>query len=201
MYKSEWTDEPVLHVFPHWNWEDGQEIDIWAYTNCETVELFLNGESMGARENADSVFHLAWNLKFAPGELKAVGIMGDGEVLERVVTTAGSPARLVLEADRSSIQADGNDLSFITVSVLDEAGTFVPDAEDMVSFLVEGPAEIIGVDNGNQVSHEPFKANYRKAFHGKCLLVLRSKNEEGEVSIIARAEGLEEARMVINTRK
>jgi beta-galactosidase len=179
MYKSEWTDEPVLHLFPHWNWIEGEKVDVLAYTNCSSVELFLNGKSIGERENADTVFHLKWEVDFEPGELKAVGKLPGGEIMESSVQTAGAPARIEVIPDRSRINADGNDLSFLTVNVLDENGVLVPYAENSITCVIEGEGKVVGVDNGNQVSHESFKTNYRKAFNGKCLFIVQAGTNPG----------------------
>lgn len=191
MYKSEWTDTPVLHLFPHWNREEGEEVDVIAYTSCDSVELFLNGVSRGWRINHDSLLHLGWRLDYSPGELRAVGILSSGEQMETAIVTAGAPAQLEAIADRSVISADGEDLSFITVSVLDARGVPVPHADNMVTCQVEGTASIIGTDNGSQVSHEPFTTNYRKAFNGKCLFVVQSDRRAGKAVVTFTAEGLD----------
>jgi beta-galactosidase len=197
MYKSEWTDEAVLHIFPHWNWTEGEKVDVIAYTNCTSVELFLNGESMGARTNSDSTFHLKWKLNFEPGELKAIGILPSGEKIESSVSTAEKPTKLEVIADRNEISADGEDLSFITVNVLDEKGVIVPYAENLITCEISGNARIVGVDNGNQVSHEPFIANYRKAFNGKCLFVVKSGDQKGTVKMKFQSEGMDAAEILV----
>jgi beta-galactosidase len=190
MYKSEWTDEPVLHLFPHWNWEPGEEVDMKVYTNCDTVELFLNGESLGAKYKPDTALHLMWTVRWEPGEIVAKGHGPGGKVLQDKVATAGPAARLEVLPDRSAIKADGQDLSFITVNVLDSAGNLVPFADNLITCLVEGAAEIAGTDNGNPVSHEPFQTNFRKAFNGKCLFVVKSAGKPGEVKLEFASEGL-----------
>jgi beta-galactosidase len=179
MYKSEWTKDPVLHIFPHWNWRTGQTIDVWAYTNCDEVELFLNGKSMGVRKKAGDQLHLMWRLSYEPGTLKAVGRKGS-EVLTDEVKTAGPAARIVLEADRKVITADGRDLSFVTVKVLDGRGTLVPDADNVVNFKISGEGGIAGVDNGCETDLESFKTNSRMAFNGLALVVVQSTEKDGE---------------------
>lgn len=191
MYKSEWTDTPVLHLLPHWNWEEGETVDVIAYTNCDSVELFQDGVSVGTRVKNDTLLRMTWRLRYSPGELKAVGVLPSGQKMETIVRTAGAPAQLEATADRSVLKADGIDLSFITVQVLDEHGVPVPQADQLVTCHLEGNAEIIGTDNGNQVSHAPFQTNYRRAFNGKCLFVVQSGRQEGEASLIFTAEGLE----------
>jgi beta-galactosidase len=116
------------------------------------------------------------------------------------VKTAGAPARLVVTADHSSIKADGNDLSYLTVDVVDAKGVIVPDADNLVKFQVEGSGTIIGVDNGDPVSHESFKAPQRKAFHGKCLVVVQSGDKPGIVKLTASSEGLTAAAVEITTK-
>jgi beta-galactosidase len=168
-------------------------VDVMAYFNCEEVELFLNGESQGIQNKKGDALHAMWRLKFVPGTIKAVG-RTDGEViLTQEINTAGDPAKIQLNADRSNIIADGNDLSFVTVSILDAEGNLVPYADNLVNFEIEGKAKIAGVDNGSQTSHEPFHANYRKAFNGMCLVVIRAGKEPGPVKLKATAQDLKEA--------
>src|SRR5699024_12001842 len=134
MYQSEWSDKDVLHIFPHWNWEEGTIVDLWVYyNNADEVELFLNGKSLGVKSKENDDLHLMWRLPFEKGTLKAVSRKDGKVVLERVVKTAGSPAKLALTADRTIIKADGKDLSFITVDVLDKHGVIAPRAGDQIS--------------------------------------------------------------------
>ncbi len=200
MYQSEWTKKDVLHIFPHWNWKAGQTVDIWAYSNADEVELFLNGKSLGVKKKQGDDLHLMWRIPFTPGTLKAVSRTGGKEILVQEIKTAGAPAKLVVSADRSEIKADGNDLSFITVDVVDNQGTIVPDAENLVNFKVEGPGAIVGVDNGNPVSHESFKAPMRKAFHGKCLVVVQSGENPGTIKLTASSDGLPETVVELKTK-
>lgn len=199
-YKSEWTNSPVLHVFPHWNWTPGKLVDVWAYTNCEEVELFLNDKSLGLKKKNSDKLHLQWRVPFEPGKLVALGKINGSEVLRKEVHTAGEPERIDLSADRSSLDSDGSDLSFITVTVVDKNGIQVPYADNLVSFAIEGDASIAGVDNGSQTSMEPFKASKRKAFHGKCLLVVKAGNKQGEVTITASSDGLKSDTIKLNLK-
>ena len=199
MYKSEWTKEPVLHICPHWNWKKGQTIDVWAYTNCDEVELFLNGKSMGVRKKTDDQLHLMWRLTFEPGTLKAVGRKGSG-VLTDEVRTAGPAAKIVLEPDRNVIAADGRDLSFVTVKILDERGTLVPDAGNMIHFKLSGEGKIAGVDNGSETDLGPFKADYRNAFNGLALIVVQSAGKSGKIQVEAASEGLKGSAISIESR-
>ncbi|MDT8401465.1 MAG: beta-galactosidase GalB [Bacteroidales bacterium] len=196
-YKSEWTDEPVLHIFPHWNWTDGEEVDVWAYTNCNEVELFLNGRSLGVHRKDNYKLHLQWRVSFEPGILLAVGKKNGDEVLRMEIHTAGPASRIILTPDRHIVEAGGSDLSFITATVVDKNGIVVPHADNLITFTIEGDASIAGVDNGCQTSMESFKANSRKAFHGKCLLVLKAGNSKGSVRVTASSDTLEEASIEI----
>jgi beta-galactosidase len=199
MYKSEWTNEPVLHILPHWSWNKGRTIDVWAYTNCGEVELFLNGKSVGVRKKAADQLHLMWRLTYEPGILKAVGRRGS-EVLTDEVKTAGPAAQIVLEADRKVLTADGRDLSFVTVKVLDGRGILVPEASNLVHFKISGEGRIAGVDNGCETDLEPFKADYRKAFNGLALVVVQSGEKPGKVSLEATSGGLTSSTIVIETK-
>ncbi|MCR5454186.1 MAG: DUF4982 domain-containing protein, partial [Bacteroidales bacterium] len=176
LYKSLWAEDAyVLHLLPHWNWAEGDTVDVVAYTNMKDVELFLNGESVGKKELNGDQLHLAWRVAYKPGELRAIGHSKDDIEVSYVVNTAGSPSRLAATADRYSIAADGNDLSFVTVDVVDSKGVVVPDANNLIKFTVEGPAEIVALDNGDQCCHEKFQGiTQHTAFNGKCLCIVRS---------------------------
>lgn len=199
-YQSEWTDRDVLHIFPHWNWNPGQAVDVWAFTNCDEVELFLNGNSLGRQKKGKDDFNLVWRVQFEEGTLLAVGYRDGSEIMRSEVLTAGAPAALTLSPDRAEIKADGSDLSFITVTVSDRDGNTVPHAANLVTFSVEGPGTIAGVDNGSPTSMEPFSADYRKAYNGKCLVVLKAGKEKGEIRITASSEGLPDAAVVVKVR-
>jgi len=200
MYQSEWTNKPVLHILPHWNWEKGKSVEVWAYyNNADEVELYLNGKSLGKRSKQGDELHVLWKVNFEPGTLKAVSRKNGKDVLVREVKTAGSPAKIELIADRKNIKADGNDLSFVTVRILDAEGNVVPDADNLVDFKVDGAGFIAGVDNGFQASLEPFKASYRKAFHGLCLAILQSTEKSGTIKLVATSAGLASSSVIIKT--
>ena len=200
MYQSEWRpDKTVLHLFPHWNWKEGQEIDLWAYyNNADEVELFVNGQSQGVRSKGKDEFHVSWRVTYQPGTVKAVSRRGGQVVAEQEIHTADEPAQIRLTPDRTSIQADGRDLSFVTVEILDKDGNLCPWAENDVTFDVQGAGFIAGVDNGSPISMERFKANHRKAFYGKCLVVIQNNGEDGSISLKATADGLQEAGTTLN---
>lgn len=201
MYQSEWTSKNVLHIFPHWNWQPGKMIDIWAYyNNADEVELYLNGKSLGIQKKTGDDLHVMWRVKYEPGTLKAVSRKNGKTVLSREIHTAGAPAKIELVADRSQIKADGKDLSFITVKILDKDGNVVPDADNKVSFKIAGEGFIASVDNGDPVSHDPFKADYRKAFHGLALAIVQAKEKAGTITFTASADGLQSSTLVLKTK-
>ena len=191
MYQSEWTDKNVLHVFPHWNWTKGQTVDVWAYYNhADEVELFLNGISQGVKKKADNVFHVSWRLTYQPGTIKVVSRLNGRDVMTKEIATAGEPAQIKLTPDRTVLKADGTDLSFVTVEILDKEGNLCPNADNQVKFNVEGNGFVAGVDNGNQISLERFKASQRKAFYGKCLVVVQNSGKKGTINLKAVSDGL-----------
>lgn len=223
LYQSRWTTEPMVHLLPHWNWEGSgiTEIPVHCYTNCEEAELFVNGKSFGRKKmgvdktripvsfNAwknrppyfDSPYRLHWNVPYEPGEIEIVAFKQGKEAARKSIKTAGMPSQIALIPDRENIQADGKDLSFITVKIEDKNGNFCPLADNLVHFKVTGPAEIVAVDNGNAASTEPFQANYRKAFNGLCLLVVKSKKgAPGEITIEASGNGLISKKAIIKTK-
>ncbi|UOR03541.1 DUF4982 domain-containing protein [Hymenobacter aerilatus] len=200
LYQSEWTDKPVLHLLPHWNWRPGQTVDVWAYySQADEVELLLNGKSLGIRKKQPDDLHVMWRVPYAPGTLQAISRKGGKTVLTRTIKTAGQAAKIELVADRGSIQADGKDLSFVTVRVLDAQGNLVPDAANQVKFNLGGPGLIAGVDNGYQASLEPFKADTRKAYNGMCLAIVQSTEQTGTITLQATAEGLAPASITIKS--
>ncbi len=202
LYQSEWTNKPVLHLLPHWNWETGQTIDVWAYySQADEVELFLNGKSLGIQKKQGDDLHVLWRVQYQPGVLKAVSRKVGKEVLTAEVHTAGKPAKIELVADRKNIKADGADLSFVTVRVTDKDGYLVPDATNLINFTVSGPAAIAGVDNGDPVSHDSFKAHSRKAFYGLALAVVQAAEKGGAITLKASAAGLQPAIVTITAGK
>jgi beta-galactosidase len=188
----------VLHLFPHWNWEgkEGQEIDVWCHTNLEMVELFLNGVSLGSKKREPNS-HLEWKVKYAPGVLEARGYKDGRMVLIDKRETTGAPQKLVLRPDRQKIAADGEDLSVITVEIVDSAGRVVPVASNEVSFRITGQGRLIGVGNGDPSCHEPEKGDSRSAFNGLCMALVQSQRQPGEIRVEASAAGLQSTSVVI----
>ena len=200
-YQSEWTNTPVLHVFPHWNWKQGEKVDVVAYfNNADEVELFLNGRTQGAKRKQGDDMLVFWRLGFEPGVMKAVSRKNGQVVLTREVRTAESQAKIVLTPDRGTIKANGTDLSFVTVKVVDKNGTIVPAADNLIRFELVGPGSIVGVDNGNQISHESFKAKQRRAFHGMALAIVQSKQKAGRIVLRAMSDGLMPGSVVLSAR-
>ena len=178
MYQSEWTQKPMLHLFPHWNWVPGDYIDMWCYySGADEVELFINGKSQGVRRKTDhqpegwkpglcTEYHVGWRVTFDPGEVKAVSRKDGKVVCEQVIKTAGAPDHI-----RLSVDYQGKTTTFITAEVVDKDGNLCPWADDEIHFIYEGEGGILGTDNGCQTSMERFTSPKRKAFFGKCLVV------------------------------
>ena len=201
MYQSEWTNKTVLHIFPHWNWEPGKLIDVWAYyNNADEVELFLNGRSLGKKRKQGDTLHVMWRVPFEPGTLKAVSRKNGKLVLTKEIKTAGKPAKIELIADRTSLKANAEDLLFITVRVLDAENNPVATAGHLIHFGLQGEGEIVGVDNGNPTSMESFKAKERKLFNGLCLVMIRSSTKPGQIILTATTDGLPHAQVILNSR-
>lgn len=189
-YKAAWLDEPVLHVFPHWNWagREGEEIPVWVYSNCDEVELFLNGVSLG-KQTMRPLDHVEWKVRYAPGQLVAKAAR-NGVAVDMKIETTGAPAALRLTADRSALAADNVDLAVVKVEVVDAQGRVVPTAGNKVTFELSGPAKLIGVGNGDPSCHEPDKANSRSAFNGLAQAIVQTTHDAGTITLTARADGL-----------
>jgi len=201
LYQSQWTDEPMVHLLPHWNWagREGEITPVYVYTNCASAELFVNGRSLGKKFKQKGVYRLKWeDVIYKPGSIEAVAYDNAGKTLcRKEIKTAGDPTGIVLTGDRAAIDADGRDLSFVTVKIVDEDGNFCPTADNMVNFKIDGPATIAAVGNGNPISYESFRADHRKAFNGLCLLVVRSERTPGNIEITASSTGLKSAYLTI----
>ena len=201
-YQSCWSDKPVLHLLPHWNWQgkEGQDIGVWCYSNCKQVELFLNGQSLG-KQTMPQYSHLEWQVKYAPGTLSAVGYDSEGKVTARTsVETTGAPAAIVLEPEQKALAADGNDISLVTVRIVDAQGRTVPVADNKVTFKVSGEGHLLGVGNGDPNCHESDKGNQRCVFNGLCLAIVQSSGASGRITIQADSPGLKSATAEIEAR-
>ena len=200
LYQSVWTEQPMLHLLPHWNWTRGDSIDVWAYTNADEVELFLNGASLGTRRKTEPVSHLMWRVAYQPGTLRGVARSAGRVTAAAAVKTAGTAARIALAPDRSRLRANGDDLSFITVTVQDSARVPVPTVEPSIRLRVTGDARIVAVDNGDEISHTSFQANQVRLFNGKALVIVRAGTHGGAAILTAEAEGLAPATLRIELR-
>jgi len=189
-YKAWWTNEPVLHLFPHWNWsgKEGQEISVWVHSNCDEVELFLNGVSLG-KQTVTPLHHLEWKVKYAPGKLVAKGVR-KGVPIETARETTGAPAAIRLTPDRSVLAADNADLAVVKVEVVDAQGRVVPVADNKITFTLTGPAKLIGVGNGDPTCHELDKGDSRSAFNGLAQAIVQTTSTPGEISFQVESPGL-----------
>jgi len=197
-YRAWWGNEPVLHLFPHWNWNgrEGQEIDVWCHSNLDSVELFLNGESQGSKR-VEQNSHVSWKIRYSPGVLEARGQKTGGASLTQKRETTGAPARIRMHADRTSIAADSEDVSVLTVKVLDGEGRVVPTASNMIYFKVSGPGRLLGLGNGDPSCDELDKAEQRSAFNGLCMAIIQSRRTPGAITLQASSPGLESTSIVI----
>jgi beta-galactosidase len=221
-HESVWSDEPMVRIAiehdavnapepvkDHWGWPkmishwtlpalEGQELKIVTYTNCEAVELMVNGRSLGEQRLTDYEDRMiTWKTAYAPGTITAIGKKDGRELCRYELQTAGEPARIALLPDRTRIKADGRDLVHFEVGILDGQGNLVPDASRLLTFEVSGPGSIAGHDNGDITSREPFLGNKRKTFHGKALLIVQSQRQPGIITVTVASPGLSSARAVV----
>lgn len=222
MYQSQWTDEAMVHLLPHWNWKgmEGQEIPVYGYTNCQEAELFLNGKSLGKKikgldkpkqivdyynmpeSDFYTPYRLRWDVPYSPGELKIVGYRDGKALVEKIINTAGKAARISLIPDRTEICADGADLSFITVQIEDKNGNPCPEADHLLEFEVSGSGSLKAVGNGNAATTESFQDPFRKAFSGKCLVIVQSlKSGSGSIQVKAKSKGLKSETVIVQLYK
>jgi len=195
-YQANWTLKPVLHLVPHWNWPTpGQLINVWAFGNCQAVDLFTNGVSLG-RQPLDVLSHVEWNVPYAPGTLQAIGYNFGVPVITNTVVTAGAPAAIALVPDRDAIVGNGRDVSVVTVAVLDVQGNVVPTATNEISFGLSG-GTILGVGNGDPSSHESDKASHRRVFNGFAQVIVQSATQLGSITLTATSPGLASTNVTI----
>lgn len=193
LYQSEWTNKPVLHVFPHWNWIEGQAIDLWCYYNqADEVELFINGKSQGVRKKSNEhEYHVAWHVTYEPGEVRVVARKNGKQVNEKTIRTAGAPHHIRLTPNHNVLKANGRSLSFVTVEVVDKEGNLCPWADQNIQFSLTGEGKIAGVDNGSPFSLERFQANSRHAFFGKCMVVVQAGKAPSVIKLTAKGVDLQ----------
>jgi beta-galactosidase len=193
LYQAHWRPElPMAHILPHWTWPDrvGQVTPVHVYTSGDEAELFLNGKSLGRKKKETYQFRIRWDdVVYQPGELKVVAYKDGKKWATDTVKTAGPAAKLQAGADRTTIAADGADLSFVTVTIQDKAGVTAPRANNHLAFSVSGPGEIVAVDNGDATCLEPFKATEHDAFNGLCLAIVRATGP-GEITLTATSPDL-----------
>ena len=200
-YQAWWTAKPVLHVFPHWNWPglEGQEIAVWVHSNLDKVELFHNGQSLGAKVVTRDQ-HLAWNVKYAPGTIEARGFKDGKQVLTAKRETTAAAAKLVVRQDGRDIAADGEDVAVFVVEVQDGQGRVVPLTDNQVTFKVTGAGKLIGVGNGDPTSHESDIGSSRRAFSGLCMALVQSTRSAGGITLEATSPGLQGATVTIASK-
>ena len=198
-YQAWWTEQPVLHVFPHWNWTglEGKQIAVWVHSNMDSVELFQDGVSLGAIDvPKDS--HLQWLVTYKPGVLEARGVRKGQQMITRR-ETVGKAEKLAIRVDRTKIAADGTDLVFITAEVQDTEGRALPITDHEVTFSASGAGRVIGTGNGDPMSHEPDTGSVRKAFAGLCMGIVQSSKQAGSISVEISSPGLQAASAMVTT--
>ena len=192
--KSWWTKEPVLNIFPHWNLEghEGEEVEIWAYSNMDEVELIVNGKKL-ERKSMPKNGHLSWKAIYQPGKVKAIGYKNGRKAQEETIYTAGTPASIKVNADRTTIKADNQDVAVLTVSTYDKKGRFVPTACEEIDIEITGEGRILGVGNGDPANldpEHPAKADCKsfkvKTFNGLAQIIIQSSYKKGEISVSCR---------------
>lgn len=202
-YKSYWRPEvPTVHILPHWNWEEriGEITPVHIYTSGDAVELFLNNKSLGRKEKVHSYDRLIWeDVRYEPGTLKAVAYKNGEKWAEEIVETTGKPAALQVVPEKKVLKADGVDLSFVRVLIVDSKGRMVPRAKNHLKFSVSGPAEIAATDNGDATDLTSFQAPERNAYNGMALVILRSQYQKtGKVVLTVEAKGLPKQKIVLD---
>ncbi|HSO87481.1 MAG TPA: glycoside hydrolase family 2 TIM barrel-domain containing protein [Draconibacterium sp.] len=201
--KEEWSQWHWHDVLADWNWKDYEDkpLEVNVYSSCEQVELFLNGKSLGKKPtNRENQFIAVWNVPYQAGVLKAAGYVGEKQVNAAELITSENQESIRLTADRSIINADGHDISYVTVEIVDKNGIKHPKAENLVTFEIEGPGEIIAVGNANPLSLESFQQPQRKAWQGKCLVIIKSGKQKGNVSLTAKSADLKPATLKIEVK-
>jgi beta-galactosidase len=199
-YQAWWGSKPILHLFPHWNWEgkEGQEIEVWVHSNLDRVELFHNGQSVGAQDVTRDT-HLMWKVKYVPGSIEAMGFKDGTKVLAARRETTGPAAKIALSADRQELLANGEDVAMVTAQILDSGGREVPIADSPLTFKVSGGGKLIGLGNGDPSCHELDKSDRRRAFNGLCMAIVQTSKSADKIHVEASSPGLESATVVLTS--
>ncbi|GLR69818.1 sugar-binding domain-containing protein [Agaribacter marinus] len=201
LYQSQWSDKPMVHVLPHWTHpgKEGVEIPMVVYTNLDEAEMFLNGTSLGTKAMTDDM-QIVWQVPYTPGEIEVVARSKATE-LRKVIRTSGKPSSVNFFADKSTIQANKRDVVHVAVDVIDKHGVMVPNADSLLSFSLEGPGKIIGIENGDILDHSHHVAPERRAFNGKVMVLIQATDEEGDIRLSATSDGLVSKAMIIHSVK
>ena len=208
LYRSRWnTKDETLHILPHWNWEgrEGEVTPVFAYTNYSSAELFVNGKSMGVQKKNDSSpqsrYRLMWmDVKYEPGTIKVVAYDKDGnEKISKQISTAEAPYQIKLQADRAILKADGKDMAFVTVSVVDKKGNLCPTATNQLGFKVKGSGTFRAACNGDATSLEMFHLPTMKLFSGKLVVLIQSTTSEGDISLRVSGKDLKKAELYLRS--
>lgn len=195
LYQAAWTDKPVCHILPYWDFNDGQLIDVMVYTNQPCVELFLNGESLG-KKKIGTGYSADWQVPYQKGMLRAAAYDSDGMLTAEDGTASfGETARLVLSPDKECLKADGEDLIFLTISAYSAEGVFVANAKNRVNVSVSGAGRLVGLDSGDSTDYDEYKGTSKRLFSGKLLAVIAGKQEEGEILVRVISPGLPAAEL------
>jgi beta-galactosidase len=204
IYQARWRPElPMAHILPHWNWPErvGQVTPVHVYTSGDEAELFLNGKSLGKKKKGEYEYRLHWDdVSYQPGELKVVAYKNGQKWATDTMKTTGPAAKLVLSPDHSAINADGRDLSYVTLTIADKSGLLVPRSKNRISLSITGPGEIIATDNGNAIDLESFQSKERNAFNGLALAIVRSTRQAGTIVVKAESPGLASSEAKISSR-
>jgi len=198
LYQSLWSDKPMVHLLPHWTHPglEGVEVPVVVYTNCESAELFLNGKSLGEKEMNDDR-QLVWMVPYEPGEIKAIAKIDNEEHSSKSYNTANEADHIQLSVNHTTIKANREDVVRVEAHISDANGTMLPDGNRLIEFEISGPAKLLGVENGDILDLSPHKITKRKAFKGKCLLLIQATNEKGVIEINAKAAELYPTRIKI----
>ncbi|MFD1256891.1 beta-galactosidase GalA [Mucilaginibacter terrae] len=197
-YKAAWTTVPTVHIFPHWNWpgKEGKTIKLRGYTNCDEVEVFVNGKTLG-KKKIEPFDYFEYDAIYQPGRLEVKGFKQNKLITKEVIETTNKPSLLALVSDTQTLKANGTDVAIVNIAVKDNKGRVVPTADNLVKFSIAGPGRIIGVGNGDPSSHDPEKSNQRKAFNGYCQVLIQTNKSPGKILLKATSANLRDAEVIL----